>query len=199
MKTNQIMIRENCIEQRTSDFYFNATLTIKFWNEKNPKEERNISEYQRLKSTKDFIDYLQKNEQIEKVYFSSNKGTWMHPLLYVDFCMWVSIEFKAMALKFVLDGLINTRHSAGDYYNEMCATIMERYVEYNGCKPPAMVYINEANMIKEIAGVDIPRNEMTEKQLSKITILQKVNSTLIKEKVGKESRKKQLELISRSL
>jgi hypothetical protein len=54
-------------------------------------------------------------------------------------------------------------------------------------------------MINEIAQVNVPRNEMTEKQLEKITILQKINSTLISEKVGKESRKKQLELVSRSL
>jgi len=199
MKTNQIMIRENCIEQRTSDSYFNATLTVKNWNEENPKLKKEITEYHRLKSTKEFIEYLKINENIEKPYFSSNKGTWMHPLLYVDFCMWVSIEFKTMALKYVLDGLIKTRHSAGDYYNQMCAIIMEKYIEFNGCKPVPMIYINEAKMINEIACINIPRNLMTEKQLEKITILQKINSTLISEKVGKESRKKQLSLVSRSL
>lgn len=104
-----------------------------------------------------------------------------------------------MALKYVLDGLIKTRHSAGDFYNQMCAVIMEKYIEYNGCKPAPMVYINEAKLINEIANVNVPRNEMTEKQLEKITILQKVNATLISEKVGRDSRKKQLELISRSL
>lgn len=200
MKTNQIMLRENFVEQRTSDSFFNATLTVKNWNDKNPKQSKGISEFLRIKSTVEFVEYLKEHEQIEKPYFSSNKGTWMHPLLYVDFCMWISIEFKTMALKYVLDGLINTRHSAGDYYNEMCATIMEKYIEFNGCKPAPMVYINEANLIREIAGVnDLPRNEMTEQQLNKITILQKVNCTLIKEKVGKDSRRKQLELISRSI
>ena len=174
-------------------------MTIKNWNRNNVDNVKNISEYQKLKSTIEFIEYLKTNEGIEKPYLASNKGTWMHPLLYVDFCMWVSIEFKTMALRYVLDGLIKTRHSAGDYYNQMCAVIMEKYIEYNGCKPAPMVYVNEANMINEIAALNIPRNEMTESQLNKITILQKVNSTLISEKVGKESRKKQLELISRSL
>jgi len=199
MKTNQIMLRENCIEQRTSDSFFNATMTVKNWNRNNVDNIKNIGEYQKLKSTIEFIEYLKTNEGIENPYLASNKGTWMHPLLYVDFCMWVSIEFKTMALKYVLDGLIKTRHSAGDFYNQMCAVIMEKYIEHNGCKPAPMIYINEAKMINEIAQVNVPRNEMTEKQLEKITILQKINSTLISEKVGKESRKKQLELVSRSL
>lgn len=199
MKTNQIMLRDNLIEQRTSDGYFNATLTVKKWNRDNIDTQKSIGEYQKIKSTKDFVEHLKANEGIENPYFASNKGTWMHPLLYIDFCMWVSIEFKTMALKYVLDGLIKTRHSAGDYYNEMCAVIMDKYIEYNGCKPAPMVYVNEANMINEIAGVQVPRNEMTEKQLEKITILQKINTTLIKDKVGKESRRKQLELVSRSI
>jgi hypothetical protein len=63
-----------------------------------------------------------------------------------------------------------------------------------------MIYINEARMIKEIAGLkDKNRNEMSETELSKITILQKVNSTLINDKVGKKSRIKQLQMVSKSL
>lgn len=30
MKTNQVMIRENLVEQRTSDSYFNANVTVEF-------------------------------------------------------------------------------------------------------------------------------------------------------------------------
>ncbi len=199
MKTNQIMIREGLVEQRTTDSYFNATMTLGKWNEGIGNKTKLMAEYTKLKSTSEFVSYLQENESIESPLLVSRKGTWMHPLLYVDFCMWVSMEFKTMALKFVLDGLIKTRHSAGDYYSEMCAAIMERHIEYSNCKPVPLVYMNEAKLINEIAGVSVPRNEMTESELTKITILQKVNTTLIKEKVGKESRRKQLELISRSL
>lgn len=192
------MIRENLVEQRTSDSYFNATMTCKNWNLQST-EKKEVSEFLRTKSTKEFIEHLKISELIEKPFISSNKGTWMHPLLYIDFCMWISLEFKTMALKFVLDGLIKTRHSAGDYYNEMCATIMNSYIDYYGHKPSAMIFIQEANMINEIANVTISRNEMTEIELQKITVLQKVNTTLIKERVGKVSRRKQLEMISRSL
>ena len=54
-------------------------------------------------------------------------------------------------------------------------------------------------MIKEIANLDIERNEMNEKDLSRITILQKVNSNLISKNVGKASRIKQLTTINESL
>lgn len=200
MKTNQIMIRENLVEQRTSDSYFNANVTVNNWNLNNPSATKKLADFKVLKSTKDFIEHLKDNESIENPIISGKTGTWMHPLLYIDFCMWISLEFKTMALKFVLDGLIKTRHSAGDFYNEMSAAIMERHIEVYGCKAAPMVYIEEAKLINEIAGFGkIPRNEMSEKQLEKITILQKVNTNLIKKGVGKVARKNHLDIISESL
>lgn len=198
MKTNQIMLREDFIQQRTSDGYFNATSTLKNWNENNPKARKQLNDYQKINPTKEFVNYLRTKENIENPYIATRLGTWMHPLLYIDFCMWISVEFKAMALKYALDGLIKMRHNAGDYYTEMCNVIMNRYIEYYNCKPAPMIYVNEALMINEIAGVTCPRNEMTEEQLAKITILQKVNAQLIREKVGIESRKRQLNVISRA-
>jgi hypothetical protein len=200
MKTNQIMIRENLVEQRTSDSYFNANITVNNWNLNNPSSSKKLADFKILKSTKDFIEHLKNNESIESPIVSGKTGTWMHPLLYIDFCMWISLEFKTMALKFVLDGLIKTRHSAGDFYNEMAAAIMERHIEVYNCKPTPMVYIQEALLINNIAGVSkTQRNEMTESQLEKITILQKVNTNLIKKGVGKVARKNQLDIISESL
>ena len=77
--------------------------------------------------------------------------------------------------------------------------IMTKHIDIYGTKPPAMLFINESRMIKEIANLDIERNEMNEKDLSRITILQKVNSNLISKNVGKASRIKQLTTINESL
>lgn len=199
MKTNQIMIRDFKVEQRTSDYFFNATSVIKYWNLNNPTERKDIAEYSRLKSTKDFIDYVSKNEEIEKPYIASNKGTWMHPHIFIDFAMWVSIEFKSMAIKWILDGLIKSRNDAGDYYNEMTAKILEKHIELYGSKPNINLYQQEANLIKDIANINKTRNEMTEAELSKITTLQKVNTTLISDNVSREIRRKHLIIISRSI
>ena len=65
------------------------------------------------------------------------------------------------------------------------------FVDYYHRKPPALIYIQEANMIKSLV-TNKPRNEMTEQELRQITYLQKVNANLIKKRIGKQSRIKRL-------
>lgn len=193
------MVSENFIEQRQSDEYFNATLSVKKWNRFNPDNLKNVSEYQRLDVTKEFVQYLKEKEGIENPYYSSRKGTWMHPILYLDFCMWISVEFKVFIIKYAMNGLIKYNSIIGEYYNEMCLAIMERHLEYYKFKPEPMVYIKEANMINEIAGITCNEKEITKEQVNKVTILQRINTQMIKEKTGIESRKKLLQITSKSL
>jgi hypothetical protein len=200
MQTNQLMTRDGIKKvQRTKDDFFNATAILKEWNKKNPDKQKIMAEYNKLKSTIEFVRYLKENESIDNPLQSSTKGTWMYYKVFIDFAMWVSLEFKSLALGWVFDGLIKSRNEAGDYYKEMCATIMETHIDIYGTKPPAMLFINESRMIKQIANLDIERNEMTEKDLSRLTMLQKVNSTLIKKNVGRESRKKHLSIVNESM
>jgi hypothetical protein len=122
-------------------------------------------------------------------------GTWMHPKLFIDFAMWVSVEFKSIVIDYVLDGLIKSRHDAGDYYNEMCAVILETYFDYYNRKPNPNIYILEANRIKKMLNLDKKdRNLMTEKELQNITQMQKFNALLLKKGLGKTTRIKQLRL-----
>ena len=196
MKTNQIMIRDDKrFLQRTKDGFFNATNLLNSWN-KGKDKTKLMAIYNKLKSTIDFTEQLKK-EGIESPSISSTKGTWMHGKLFIDFAMWVSIEFKSVVIDYVLDGLINSRNNAGDYYNEMCATILNTYVEYYGTKPPPAIYSKEAQMIRDFAGVgEKDRNEMTQDELELLTMLQKLNSVLLNKKIGKESRLKQLRIFS---
>lgn len=202
MKTNQIMIREEGFIQRTKDGYFNATKLIDVWN-KTESQKKILGNFVKNDSTKEFINQLKK-EGIEQPLISGrgtgeNSGTWMHPKLFIDLAMWTSMEFKSKVIDMVLDGLILSRNDAGDYHKEMCASIMSTYIDIYGTKPPAMLFINESRMIKKIADLDIDRNEMTEKDLSRITILQKVNSNLISKNIGKASRIRHLTIINESL
>lgn len=203
MKTSVTQKRDEAFVQRSKDYYFNATLLIKCWNERNPNKEKQLARFLVQKETKEYIEQLKK-EGIEVPYIAGrgkgdNAGTWMHPNLFVDLAMWVSVEFKVKVLSYVVDKLIQMRCDAGDYYKEMCATIMDTHISIYGTKPPGMLYINEARMIKQIANLEIERNEMTEKDLSRLTMLQKVNSTLIKKNVGRESRKKHLSIVNESM
>jgi hypothetical protein len=47
----------------------------------------------------------------------------MHPLLFIDFAMWLNPTFKYHVLKFVSDEMIKYRNDAGDAYREMTASI----------------------------------------------------------------------------
>lgn len=194
MKTNVLMIRDdNRFIQRTKDGYFDASALINSM-EKTSKSTRH---YKATKSFKEFEEQL-KSEGISKPYMSSNKGVWMHPKMFIDFAMYVSVEFKSKVIDYVLDGLINSRNDAGDYYNEMCAIIMRKYIEVHNCKPPALLYMNEARMIKNLVGVG-NRNEANKDKLDVITILQKLNSKLITKGVGIISRSNQLATLNEAL
>lgn len=202
MKTNQIMIRESMVEQRTKDGYFNANKFLEFWNKNNPKDLKQMNNYKKNKSCIEFCKYLQDNEDIKSPIITGrgkNGGTWMHPKVFIDFAMWVSLQFKSKVIDWVLDNLIQSRHDAGDYYKGMCNAIMTRYIQYYKSKPSPMIYIKEANMIKELCKINKDRNKLTESELQKITTMQKVNSTLILEGVGITSRKNHLSIIARSI
>jgi hypothetical protein len=182
-----------------TDGYFNATHLLQIFNEgKLAKEEKAMHDFIKMKQTTSFVEHLKTIEGIEKPIKSSNKGTWMHPLVFIDFCMWLSLEFKTMALKWVLDGLIKERNMAGDYYGELVKAICDRHIQYYGCTPKPLVYINEARFLKQLVGIE-DRNEANENQLIILNILQRFDITLIKEGGGKDTRYKQLEILAKSL
>ena len=131
MKTNQIMIRQMGdfkVEQRTKDGFFNATDLLKQWNVSN-RTKKEIKDYLLNKSTEEFLEALIEEEDLNKgnsPYLSSrgkNGGTWMHPLLFLDFAMWLNPRFKVKVLKFIQDEMIKFRNLAGDAYPEMCKAV----------------------------------------------------------------------------
>ena len=125
-----IMIRpmgEFEVHQRTKDSMFNATDLLNQWNQSRGMR-KNITHFFDNKNTKDFIQTLQERENFtsrNSVYVKSkasrgvNAGTWMHPLLFIDFAMWINPSFKYDVLKFVYDELIKNRHDAGDSYKAL--------------------------------------------------------------------------------
>lgn len=203
MKTNQILIRDNeAFVQRTQDSYFNATKLIETWNAQNENNRVQMNNYKNSVSAKTFIDHLKEDGVVDPLITTRGKngGTWMHPKLFIDFAMWVSVEFKSIVIDYVLDGLIMSRTEAGDYYNEMCAQILKTHIDYYGKKPNPSLYISEARMIRELLGFNKKdRNEMTEKELSNVTSMQKLNAILLEDNLPKDKRVDRLTLQSRLL
>ena len=131
MKTNQVLTRtmgEFSVYQRTSDGMFNATSLLKQWNSLSPTE-RKMDNYFNLQGTGEFVNTIIAKENLNTpklVYLKrrgKNGGTWMHPLLFIDFAMWINPSFKYDVLKFVYDELIKYRNEAGNSYRRMCERI----------------------------------------------------------------------------
>jgi hypothetical protein len=132
MKTEQVMHRpmgQFDVLQRTSDGFFNATNLLKAWNEIKGMDKK-FDHYTSLKSTKEFMETLENEEDLNSRnhgVLKSTRGkygaTWMHPYLFMDFAMWLNPKFKLDVIKFVYDQLIKFRHDAGDAYKQMCEAL----------------------------------------------------------------------------
>ena len=128
MKTNVVMTRKMGnfdVSQRTEDGMFNASTLLEQWNKVNNK--KNVADFLRLDKTKEFVteiisreDHNMGNPILSKK--GKNGGTWLHPLVFIDFAMWLNPSFKYDVLKFVYDELIKQRHDAGDNYISLSAS-----------------------------------------------------------------------------
>ena len=193
MKTNQILTRQMGdfdVLQRTSDGMFNATTLLKAWNQ-HSGQKKEVAKYFENPSTKEFVQAIIVEEfpsyakngddkkALDLVYYKTrankgvNVGTWMHPLLFIDFAMWLNPSFKVKVLRFVYDQLIQYRNEAGNSYKDMAAAI---------CK--LVPKEDQKNAIMEVARVnncivygkhkrEIRNNKADETLLSQLTELQK--------------------------
>lgn len=132
MKTNQVMLRPmGCfsVEQRTKDGMFNATSLLKQWNV-SAGEKKEIKKFFENQNTKEFISALIEEENLngeKSAYLTSrgkyNGGTWMHPILFVKFAMWLNPRFEVKVIKFIYDQMIAYRNEAGDAYRELSTAV----------------------------------------------------------------------------
>lgn len=149
------------VEQRTKDGFFNATSLLKQWNaavakgEKlNPQQNRvlrkkDLDDYMGISPTKDFIAAIMMKEElkgktdvVKATRGKYNGGTWMHPMLFIDFAMWLNVSFKYDVLKFVYDQMIMYRNNAGDAYRDLSSAIST--IVPKDFMPKAMQKVGEA-------------------------------------------------------
>jgi hypothetical protein len=110
--------------------------------------------YFKRKDTKEFIDAVMRSEQVAEVIVEKRKSKgegkgfnyWVHPLIAVDYAMWINPNFKVIALKWLTDNLTVFRDNSGDSYNKMCKILFEtqQYAPSRG----AMVITDLARAIK---------------------------------------------------
>lgn len=153
MKTNQIMIRqmgEFSVKQRTKDGFFNATELLKQWNRISGMKKE-VTKFLDLGSTSELVKIIMEREDLhtqDSTYVKSrasrgdNAGTWMHPVLFIDFAMWINPSFKYDVIKFVYDDMIRYRNLAGDSYKELASAISK--IVPKTFIPKAMQKVGEA-------------------------------------------------------
>lgn len=131
MKTNQIIIRpmgDFKVSQRTKDGFFCATSLLAQWNEKSGMKKE-VSKFFEIQSTSELVKIIMIRENLntqDSTYLKTrgkNGGTWMHPILFIDFAMWLNPSFKYDVIKFVYDEMIRYRNLAGDAYQSMCSAV----------------------------------------------------------------------------
>lgn len=148
MVTNQIMTRKMGsfdVFQRTKDGFFDATALIKQWNAIESNTKKDIKDYLYINPTMELIKTICEREGLlEKVAKSGNfvnqvvsssfkkrdgksgrpeKVSFMHPVLFIDFAMWLNPTFKYDAIKFVYDQMIFFRNESGDAYKELASSV----------------------------------------------------------------------------
>jgi hypothetical protein len=161
--------------QRTKDGMFNGTNLLKQWNDVPSNPKRDLSKFWEQDKVKDFIEIVLNEENLHtpaEVYVKSkasrgdNAGTWMHPILFIKFAMWLNPKFEYFVIKFVYDQLIEYRHSAGDNYRGLASAI-QRFDNVNFAQvAKGLNYIVFGRHDENL------RQQASQKQLQELTNLQ---------------------------
>ena len=93
--------------------------------------QKEIKDYLFNNSTKNYIqtiiikENLTSEQDVYKTSRGKHGGTWMHPMLFIDFAMWLNPSFKYDVIRFVYDKMILYRTNACDAYKGL------NYVVFN--------------------------------------------------------------------
>lgn len=129
-------IGELPVLQRTKDGMFNATALATEYNKINGTTKE-VKHFLENKATDDYICTIMSRESKgrDSVLLTSrgrrNGGTWMHPMLFIDFAMWLNPEFKYEVIKFVRDKMLDYRDKSADYYKELASAVKGLSSELN--------------------------------------------------------------------
>jgi hypothetical protein len=119
------------VTQRTKDGMFNATSLLSEWNKIPGNPQRDLSKFWEQDGVKSFIEIMVSEENLNTPLEGYHKirgkngGTWMHPILFIKFAMWLNPRFEYYVIRFVYDELIKYRHSAGDNYKGLTSALTQ--------------------------------------------------------------------------
>jgi len=200
METAVIIYRDlngTKIRQNHKTGFYNANDLINLYNisvDGTDKKQKRIIDYLGNASSLEWQDKIMaeeshnsnvdKSTQLENGLVIAKKGrvnggTWMHPYVFIDFALWLNVDFKYTCIKWLHDNLIQTRDECGEGFKKINQSIFDTQSSYD-----PFAYSNEAKMINKIvfgtseAG---QRNVATKEQLDILDKIQKADENLIRE------------------
>lgn len=186
---------EYSIPQRTGDCFYNVSAFLDQWNAKPENPRRDMSKFLEMETTKQFLDALREeltevggfsqisekvgNQLIKTTSVRNKKGGrprkeyWVNPYVFTKIMMWVNPRFEAKVVIWITDGLVQTRHSAGDNYKLLSASA-SRFIDVDYLLiAKALNYIVFNRHEKNI------RNTATEEELAEIRSIEEKMAFLI--------------------
>lgn len=166
------------VEQRTKDGYFCLTGLLNNWNLK-MGTKKELKDYFENKATQEFVKALADEENLHgdkspyvksKARLDRGGGTWGHPLLFIDFAMWLNPHFKVKVLKFVSDQMLTYRNEAGDAYKQLSSAMskictphqMKRYMPILGKEINYIVAGHHEHQLRNEYGTEEKQKEYFE-------------------------------------
>ena len=136
MKTNQILQRDffgGIVRQEHLTGYFcvnDITIVANKYRKNQGLPEARWDKYISSKTTKEFFHALMKNEDnadIIRTKRGRGGDTWVHPLVLMDYMMWLSPDFKVRAYQWLYDNLTVYRDDSGESYKKLSGIIQDKY------------------------------------------------------------------------
>lgn len=157
--TTEVIMKRNFngseISQKSKSGFLSATDLIKIankWRADNGKSPFDLTEYLRLKSTKEFTGELEAKYGKIKISGSGrNSHTWVHPLLFIDIALTVNPKFKVEMYQWLYDNLLKYRNDSGDSYKKMAGAL---YLKINNKTEYKELVIDVAREIKKECNVE---------------------------------------------
>ena len=129
---NNAVENQKVLNTQNSGYLKNSTENQQVLNTQNFPyvKKKDIDDFFLNKSTQEYIQVIMQKENLNteaSVYLKSRGkyigGTWMHPMLFIDFAMWLNPYFKYDVLRFVSDEMIKYRNLAGDSYKTLASHV----------------------------------------------------------------------------
>lgn len=178
MKTNQVLTSRSLmgqvVRQRTKDSYFNMSDMLALGNKyriENNLPTTKLGVYLSQKSVKEFIASLKEREGKEvwikgrlgrKTKDDDSAGVWAHPLIFIDFALWINPQLKIETYYWIMDFLVKYRIDSADSYVRMCGALYKHTTNKHRFKADIAL---AANYIKKACGVVGDWNSATQEQL----------------------------------